>query len=129
MDDGSRPAPCPPSVTAVSEPASFEVSTETLHVLSARVGEASVAVGALRADPSVLTDDVARAGSPPLVAAAEAFARAWAHGCRALERDTALMSDMLRRAGDAYELDEQRTRDALVRWRSVGGPVDGLEGL
>lgn len=129
MDDGGGRAPLRPSVAAVSEQPSFEVSTETLHVLSARVGQASAAVAALRADPSVLTGDVARAGSPPLVAAAEAFARAWAHGCQALERDTSLMSDMLRRAGDAYEVDEQRTRDALVRWRSVGGPVDGLEGL
>ena len=65
----------------------------------------------------------------PLVAAAEAFAQAWAHGCGALERDMTLMSDVLRRAGDAYEVDEQRTRAALRTWLSVGGPVDGLEGL
>lgn len=129
MDDGGRGTPDRPSVAAVSEQPSFEVSTQTLHALSVRVGDASTAVAALRADPSALTDDVARAGSPPLVAAAEAFALAWAHGCRALERDTMLMSDMLRRAGDAYELDEQHTRDALRGWRSTGGPVMGLEGL
>lgn len=129
MDDGDRSAPQRPSVAAVSEQPSFEVSTETLHALSVRVGQASAAVAALRADPSTLTGDVARAGSPPLAAAAEAFALAWAHGCQALERDTSLMSDMLRRAGDAYEVDERRTRDALRSWRSMGGPVVGLEGL
>lgn len=113
----------------MNEQTSFEVSTETLHALSVSVGRASAAVAALRADPSTLSGGVARAGSPPLVAAAEAFAQAWAHGCGALERDTTLMSDVLRRAGDAYEVDEQRTRAALRTWLSVGGPVDGLEGL
>ena len=113
----------------MSERPSFAVSTETLHALSARVGEASAAVAAVRADPWVLAGDLAHAGSPPLVAAAQAFVQAWSAGCAALERDTSLMADVLRRAGDAYELDEQAALAMVRGWGSVGGPVVGLEGL
>ena len=112
----------------MSEQQRFQVSTETLRALSARVGEASAAVAGLRADPSVLTGDLAHAGSPPLVAAAQAFGQAWSRGCAVLEHQTSLLSDMLRRAADSYEVDEQSTVQALqaARWT---GHVRGLEGL
>lgn len=106
----------------------FQVSTETLHALSARVGEASAAVAALRADPCALAGDLAHAGSPPLVAAAQAFGQAWSTGCAVLEHQTSLLSDLLRRAGDSYEVDERGTAEMLqaARW---SGQVRGLEGL
>ena len=112
----------------MSEPPSFEVSTETLHALSQRVGEASAAVATLSKDPTVLAGGLTGAGSPPLVAAAEAFARAWARGCAVLEHQTSLLSDALRRAGDSYEVAEQDTVDVLraARW---AGYIKGLDGL